>query len=246
MAEAFKLPGSSYDELAKIIAAYSNVPGEVSPGDVAKLVGTDPTAVSRNNAFLAGVGIIEERKGGKKVPTDLGRDLGRALEHNLSDRVQELWRTVVVQNDFLRQLISAVRIRNGMDPSSFISHVGYSAGQPRGGRTSLGGRAILAILVTAGVVQSADGKIVPVTTADVGHKTAQESETTQSTVPATRHLAPVAGAPQEPSFEHAVVIRLNVNVTAEDIEGIGLRLRRELDALHGPTSEPDPESGETD
>ena len=235
VAEAVKLPGSSYEELTKIIAAYSNVAGEAGPADVGKLVGVDQTTISRNNGFLSAVGLLEEVKGGKKRATDLGRDLGRALEHNLSDRVQESWRTVVTRNEFMRQLISAVRIRHGMDTASFLSHVGYSAGQPRGGRTALGGRTILAILVAAGVVQSADGKIVAVTTLD-----AKEPQARSTSRPSPSSSEPVVLTRVPRSAEAAiqVVVQVNITITPNELHGLGSRLRRELDELQGLNADP--------
>jgi hypothetical protein len=170
--------------------------------------------------------------GGKKRATDVDRDLGRALEHNLSDRVQELWRDVVTQNEFMRQLISAVRIRHGMDTSSFLSHVGYSAGIARGGRTALGGRAVLAILVTAGVVQSADGKIVAVRTAEDDRSSggakpnAGASDITDSEPVVMRR-----SKRNPPTGDFRIIIQVNVNVTAKELHGLGEALRRELEAL---------------
>jgi hypothetical protein len=237
MADPFKLPGSSYEELAKIVAAYSGVTGEVGPADIGKLVGVHQTTISRNNGFLSAIGLIEEAKGGKKLPTDLGRDLGRAIEHNLSDRVQELWRTVVSQSDFLQQLISAVRIRRGMDASSFISHVGYSAGLSKGTNTALGARTVLAILVAAGAVQSADGKIVAVTTA-----AAQDRENLQrrviSSTPSTSEPTVITGSTVgSENVDFTVVVQVNISVTPEELDGLGARLKREIAALRGGLEE---------
>jgi hypothetical protein len=231
MAEPFKLPGSSYDELAKIIAAYSSIPGEASPSDVGKLVGVDQTTISRNNGFLAAVGLIDELKGGKKTATDLGRDLGRALDHNLSDRVQEFWRAVVGRSDFLTSLVSAVRIRNGMDPASFISHVGYSAGLPRAGRTSTGGRTVLAILVAAGVVQSADGKIVAVSQIEV--QSLESLGTPQRTSGELKRDQIPPDLTQASSSQVGLIVHVNLNVTSAELDGLGARLRAELESLRG-------------
>jgi hypothetical protein len=162
MAEIFRLPGSSFEELSKIIASYGNVQGEASPNDVARLAAVDPTVISRNNAFLMSLELIEERKSRKKAVTDLGRDLGRAIEHGMTDRQQELWRQVALKNEFLKQLVSSVRIRNGMDAASFASHVAYSAGLPKSAATSTGARAVLGVLQAGGLVQAAEGRIVAV------------------------------------------------------------------------------------
>ena len=54
MSEVFKLPGSSYEEITKIIRAYSNVKSgqALSLADLAQMSGMDKTIISRNNGFL--------------------------------------------------------------------------------------------------------------------------------------------------------------------------------------------------
>ena len=56
MSESFKLPGSSYEELTKIIKAYSTgkIGVPMSLDAVAQTTGMDKTVVSRNNGFLVG------------------------------------------------------------------------------------------------------------------------------------------------------------------------------------------------
>ena len=62
MAENFKLPGSSYEELVKIIKAYSTgkIGTPMALDAVAQATGMDKTVVSRNNAFLVQMGFISE------------------------------------------------------------------------------------------------------------------------------------------------------------------------------------------
>ena len=49
--EKHGLPGSSIDELIKIIIAYSKINGPATLEQISKLVGVDTTTVSRNNRF---------------------------------------------------------------------------------------------------------------------------------------------------------------------------------------------------
>lgn len=158
--DGFKLPGASYDELCKIIKAYSAQPGETSTPQVAQLLGTNPTFISRNNGFLIEVGLLDEVKGRRKVLTDLGRELGRALEFEMADDLRRAWRSVVDGTEFLTRLVSAVRIRKGMEPSNLQSHVAYSAGQRKSSAAMTGARTVIAVLQEAGVLGYDDGKFV--------------------------------------------------------------------------------------
>src|SRR6266403_31468 len=154
----FKLPGASYEELVKIIQGYQTVGGDASPEDVSKVIAIHPTGVSRNNGFLVSVGIVEG--GRRKTITEKGKALALALGHNIPEEVSDKWRQIVIGNDFLSKLISAVRIRKGMDAQTLQSHVAYSAGQPRTGPALLGAGAVVEILKAAAVVKEEEGKLV--------------------------------------------------------------------------------------
>ena len=58
MAEAFRLPGSTYEELVNIIVAYGTRDDAANPRDVGKLNSVHQSSVSRNNAFLKQVGVV--------------------------------------------------------------------------------------------------------------------------------------------------------------------------------------------
>ncbi len=84
--DSFRLPGSSYTELVKIIRAYGQTTGPVSPDEVTHLCGIHPTQISRNNAFLVSMGVIDQGK--KKSVTERGKSLALALEHEMPDEIR--------------------------------------------------------------------------------------------------------------------------------------------------------------
>ena len=74
MADNFKLPGSSYEEIIKIIKAYSSgKEGQAQPLDaIAQASGIDRTIVSRNNGFLLQMQLLME---GAKEPDIILMDI---------------------------------------------------------------------------------------------------------------------------------------------------------------------------
>jgi hypothetical protein len=126
MDEQVKLPSSSYEEVCKIIAGYARLDKETSLDEISRITGMHRTAVSGNNGFLTTVGIVEG--GNRKTVTNLGRQLGLAIEHQQQEEISQGWRNIIGANSFLKNLISSVRIRRGMDISSLRAHVAYSAG----------------------------------------------------------------------------------------------------------------------
>lgn len=75
----FNLPGSSAEEIDKIIEAYAQRSQPSTNEDIAQLTGLTKETVSRNNKFLVSIGLISG--GQQKRITELGEKLGKALHH---------------------------------------------------------------------------------------------------------------------------------------------------------------------
>ena len=157
-AEKFKLPASSYEELTKIIKAYSPFSEPAELGEVSKFIGIDSTVISRNVGFLLELAILNP--GQKKCLSSIGRELAQSLEHEMPDEIRSNWREVVKETDFLAKLITAIRIRNGMDEATLQSHIAFSAGQPKKPQFMTGARTVIDILRAAELIKEKDGKVV--------------------------------------------------------------------------------------
>jgi hypothetical protein len=156
--EKVKLPRSSYEELCKIIKAYGRIEKPATLDEVNALAGVGKTVVSANNFFLAFTGIIE---GGKsKSATILGKKLAHALEHEIPDEIQASWKEVIENSEFLRKMTLAIKIRKTMEESALISHIAYSAGEPKSPSVTTGARTVIDILRESGFVSEAEGKII--------------------------------------------------------------------------------------
>lgn len=225
--EKFKLPRSSYEELCKIIKAYGSVKGPVALEDVSKLTVMHPTAVSRNHGFLAAIKVIEG--GQRKVPTDTGKQLGRALNLGISEEVGTAWREIVQEDDFLSSIVAAVRIRNGMDISSLQRHIIYSAGVAKAGGYMAGSAAVIEILKVSGMVSEKEGAISP----------AEPSlEVTPSVVSPPQRPGPAEIAVTAKAMPSAVSMHIEVRIHAKpsELEELGKRLKTLLDDLSKPTA----------
>lgn len=158
--DAFKLPGSSYEEVLKLIQAYRHAGDSASPDQVSKIAGVDATIVSRNNGFLLASGVLMTAKQRKKSLTPVGTELAQAAEFDMADDLRNAWRRIVGANDFLSSLIAAVRIRNGMDSESLAAHIAYSAGQKKSQGTMTGARTVARVLVESGLLTDSGGNFL--------------------------------------------------------------------------------------
>lgn len=107
MAETFKLPCSSYEELIKLFQAYANTKEgtALSLDEITQATGVPRTIVSKNNGFMVQVGLITE--GNKKAATETGRALGRAYTSKITDEVERIWKEIIAEVDFLNRIVKA-------------------------------------------------------------------------------------------------------------------------------------------
>lgn len=160
MAEVFKLPGSSYEEITKIIRAYSNVKhGQaLSLADLAQMSGMDKTIISRNNGFLLQLRLITE--GNKKAPTEMCITLGRAYNLGITEQISKSWFEIVRNDEFLNRMISTIQIKTEMSKQDFVNHIVFSSSNNNSNNARAGASAIIEILKLTQMIEENDGMIV--------------------------------------------------------------------------------------
>src|ERR687886_2979023 len=156
----FRLPGSPYEELANIIVAYGTRDEAARPGDVSKLDSVHQSSVSRNNGFLTEIGVLQGET--KKLITRRGRALALALARKDRAEVRRHWRAIVATNEFLQNVVAAVKLREGMLYPTVQAYVAHAAGQPRNKPVMTGAGAIVEILKTAGLLREEAGELVAI------------------------------------------------------------------------------------
>ena len=126
MSDKLSLPVSSYDQLTKLIEGYSHGSENMSLDDLANLVGMGKSRISGNHKFLVELGLIAG--GQKKSATPLGKNLGRALEHNQEDDTRSFWQEAIQGNAEMSKLITTISIQRGMPTENLVSHILYISG----------------------------------------------------------------------------------------------------------------------
>jgi hypothetical protein len=157
VATEFNLPGSSFEEIQKIVKGYSHAPEQASLDALARLTGLHVTTISRNNKFLTDVGLIIG--GMKKNATELGRKLGRALDHSQTQDVQNYWKEAVQTNEKVSGLVTTVRIKGGMTEKELSNHILYVSGQKNTSNNRIGARCVVDILLAANLLQEDNGRL---------------------------------------------------------------------------------------
>ena len=226
----FRLPGSPYEELVNIIVAYGTRDEAANPGDVGKLDAVHQSSVSRNNGFLTEIGVLQGES--KKLITRRGRALALALARKDPVEVRKNWRAIVATNEFLQNVVSAVKMREGMLYPTLQAYIAHAAGQPRNKPVMTGAGAIVEILKAAGLLIEEAGELVaPFNGAFEPEDLALEDapldeadEVAEPTVSASVEAGP------------AVKIHLHVQCSAEELEDLAPRLKTLLRELSDPAS----------
>lgn len=231
----FRLPGSSYEDLANIIVAYGTRDEASRTGDVGKLDSVHQSSVSRTNGFLTEIGVLQGET--KKLITRRGRALALALARKDREEIRSNWRGIVGSTEFLQNVVSAVKLREGMLFPTVQAYIAHAAGQPRNKPVMTGAGAIVEILKAAGLLREEAGELVAVFDEDpmpevpTGEETAEDASPVQSEAGVSAVVetngVPTAGIPP-------VQIHLHINCTPDEIEDLAPRLKRLLGDLSRP------------
>jgi hypothetical protein len=240
-AGGFRLPGSPYEELVNIIVAYGTRDEASNPGDVGKLDSVHQSSVSRNNAFLAEIGVLRGER--EKLITRRGRALALALARKDQAEIRRRWREIVATNEFLQNLVSAVKMREGMLYPTLQAYVAHAAGQPRNKPVMTGAGAIIEILKVASLLKEEAGELVATYDELDEALEADEPASADGSLlevpvvpePTTSADQPPPDVPKSPDSPTsgtvevnegpAVNIHLHVQCTADEIEDLAPRLK---------------------
>ncbi|MEX1015047.1 MAG: hypothetical protein WDZ80_07890 [Candidatus Paceibacterota bacterium] len=223
--EKIKLPRSSYEELSKIIIAYSTLDRACSLDDIAHTSGIGKTNVSANNAFLANVEIIEG--GNKKQITQKGLKLGRALEHEIEQEVPKAWQEVINESDFLTKMVQAVKIRKGMDSSQLENHIAFSSGEKKSKSVMTGSRAVVDILLASEMLITDGDKLVANNSTNEPIEFPESKPEVNDELESSRHFI----SSMKTSGVN-INIELRINATPDDLEGLGGKIKTIIEELN--------------
>ncbi len=232
----FRLPGSPYEELVSTIVAYGTRDEASRPGDVGKLDSVHQSSVSRTNGFLTEIGVLRGET--QKLITRRGRALALALARKDRGAIRTNWRHIVFSTEFLQNVVSAVKLREGMLFPTVQAYIAHAAGQPRNKPVMTGAGAIVEILKAAELLREEAGELVAVF--DEGlmpeEPAAEGPDEGGTPDPRGNRISAVveAGGAPNGSTGAPVQIHLHIRCEPDEIEDLAPRLKRLLRDLSAP------------
>lgn len=228
MAEQYKLPGSSYEEVIKIIKAYSSGKAgqPMSLEIVAQAAGMDKTIVSRNNGFLVQCGFISE--GNQKAATELGIQLARAYNLKMENEVSRIWKECIEASEFLTRMLSAIKIRGTMEKSAFLNHIVYSSGATTTKHAKTGASTLIDLFELAGFITEQDGQISAIDFEADPPLDNSNSTVTNEGVSAPSSISVIPSV-TKPNF----TINININVSIDELDQLPDKIANLVEQVKG-------------
>jgi hypothetical protein len=167
VAETYPLPRSSYKLLRLILIGFLHEGGNdrksSGPADVGRAVGLDRTLVSRNNAALAALGLLEPAEARRWKLTEGGVSVARALEYESPEEARQPLAELMRSNEYVSRVVTFVRAQGSVEEEQVVSHMARTAGVKRSSEFLTGARALLELMQIAGLVENEGGAVrVPV------------------------------------------------------------------------------------
>jgi predicted component of type VI protein secretion system len=219
----FRLPGSPYEELVNIIVAYGTREDAARTGDVGKLDSAHQSSVSRNNAFLVEIGVLQGDS--RKMVTRRGRELAAALARKDRAEIRNNWRAIVAASEFLQNVVSAVKLREGMLYPTVQAYIAHAAGQPRNKPVMNGAGAIVEILKAAGMLREEAGELVATFDEQPKDTPQENGQLAKTPAESPAVISATVGESVPTGMQPAVSIHVQVRCTADEIEELAPRLK---------------------
>ncbi|MYD61566.1 MAG: hypothetical protein F4W91_11025 [Gemmatimonadetes bacterium] len=174
------------------------------------IVGINRYRISANHKFLAELGLISG--GRKKSATTLGKNLGRALEHEQENDIRSLWQEAIRGNEEMSKLITAIRLQRGKSPEDLLSHILYVADQKNNTDNRARARTISNILMVSGLIEDQDGQL------KVAEPIDKENEAPEPPDNSSEAVTDETDDQEEPLDEEQTTAQLNIPTIAINIQ----------------------------
>lgn len=130
-------------------------------------------------------------------------------------------------------MLSAIKIRNGMEKTSLINHILYSSGSSNNNTTRAGASTIIEIYKTAGLVQETDGKVISIDEEEIMSEKLS-SDMSSMTNSSGQTITASGTSIQVPSKhpDSKIVININISVNVDEIDVLSEKIKALMSNLN--------------
>ena len=135
---------------------------------------------------------------------------------------------LIENNEFLTRMMSAIKIRNGMDKTALINHILYSAGATTSA-SKVGANTIIEIFKDAGMVREEDGKILAVEKENVIDTNEEIEQNNQ--IKDTEQNVKIY---DDKKIKNGTVVNININIDAsvDQLDELSEKIKQLLNSIN--------------
>ncbi|WP_286032793.1 hypothetical protein [Brachyspira pilosicoli] len=121
----FKLPTITYEQLKKIImnSDKRDKNAIIDREELSKLTSINSDTISRNNAFLYSIGLIEKNDNNKYIITEKGIKLAKAYKQQNDFQIQKMWVEIIMNNEDLSDFMYSQEYKKNLYISDFLTTI---------------------------------------------------------------------------------------------------------------------------
>ncbi|WIH83622.1 hypothetical protein NEI00_00220 [Brachyspira pilosicoli] len=122
---SFKLPTITYEQLKKIImnSDKRDKNAIIDREELSKLTSINSDTISRNNAFLYSIGLIEKNDNNKYIITEKGIKLAKAYKQENDFQIQKMWVEIIMNNEDLSDFMYSQEYKKNLHISDFLTTI---------------------------------------------------------------------------------------------------------------------------
>lgn len=159
----FSVPSNAtIDRLNQIIVGWYRSKAHESPvanAEVTKRTGVPETEVSRQNAFLQDIGILQ-KEGNQFKLTPLGTEYARLLDFGQLEEAKVSLRTIFRQWNSFQQIFDYVDLKGPLSKDDVLARIGLAAEKKPTGGTRTGISAVVDLLLFCGMLVQQDSSLI--------------------------------------------------------------------------------------
>ena len=233
--DMFALPGASLESIKKILEAYGTRRSVMAIGDVATMLNTDKSAVSRNSRFLLGTGLLTP--GATRTLTPEGREIVTAMAIGDEETVRQCWSRIVSRTPFLQNRLATLSLKGPLSREKFTRLILETSGRSKTTSGRAGARAVVDLLVEAGRIHDDAGSLTVVPEEEPGPEITVTAEPSRSDAPpperetsagATSAQVPVSGSAPVISSPPTIAINIQLHIPETRDDEVYQKLFRAL------------------
>uniref|UniRef100_UPI003F4B5917 hypothetical protein n=1 Tax=Brachyspira catarrhinii TaxID=2528966 RepID=UPI003F4B5917 len=232
----FKLPTITYEQLKKIIMNSDKRDKNtiIDREELSKLTSINSDTISRNNAFLYSIGLIEKNENNKYIITEKGIKLAKAYKQQNDFQIQKMWVQIIKNNEELYDFMYSQEYKKNLDISDFLTTIMNCFPNQNISYSRTGANTLLEIFKDAKLLNIQNETILEIYNIDDIYKIISEevkNDLENKIMPIENNTHNTISMVKEHLNNYNININININYNSEDHDKIIKEIKNIINEL---------------